>query len=262
MDKNKIRGGVLHPLRTIRKKQRDRMYELPGFRLIDLLNPYYIDRKTIYDFVQRAGGRYHGGDILDFGCGSRPYEKLFTCKTYTGCDIYVSGHPNDDKKADVYYDGHTLPFEAEHFDVILSTQVLEHVEDFEEIFGELVRVLKKNGILILTVPFCFEEHEKPYDFRRFTGFGIKKIFEENGIEVLELEKSTNYKTAVMYMQCMYRDNQYRKKHTLYRFIARYVSCVVNNLKFILWESKRRFHQKEDDDMGINFFIIGKKRGSS
>lgn len=259
MSKKKNQRGVFKALRALRKKQRERMYELPGFHLIDLLNPYYIDRKTIYDFVQRAGSLYSGGDVLDFGCGSKPYEKLFTYKTYTGCDIHVSGHPDNDKKADVYYDGHTIPFETERFDTILSTQVLEHVEELDEIFRELVRVLKKDGIMILTIPFCFEEHEKPYDFRRFTSFGIKRLFENNGIELLEIRKSTNYKTAIRYMNCMYYDNQYRKEQTLYHFIARYVCCVINNFMFAFLGTNKKHGKSEDDDMGINFFVIGKKR---
>lgn len=234
------------------------MYSLPGFQLIDLVNPYYIDRKTIYDFVQRVSSQYSGNSILDFGCGSKPYEELFKAETYIGCDVYISGHENDDKRADVYYDGRTIPFEAESFDIVLSTQVLEHVEEFDEIFHELIRVLKKDGVMILTVPFCFEEHEKPFDFRRFTGFGIRKLFTDNGMEILEMEKSTDYKTAIMYMKCMYRDNKYRKNKNLLNFIARHGCCIINNIKFVLLSTKRN-HLWEDDDMGLNYFVVGKKK---
>ena len=219
-------------LKEIRQKYINRMYELPGFQIVDLFNPYYIDRKTIYDFVKRVSKQYSGNMILDFGCGSKPYEKLFLHKTYIGCDIYISGHENNDKRADVYYDSHILPFEAESFDTILSTQVLEHVEEFDKIFQELIRVLKAGGVLILTVPFCFEEHEKPFDFRRFTSFGIRKLFEDNGIELLEIKKSTSYKTTIGYMRCMYYDNKFRKNKNLINFIERHVCCIINNIKFI------------------------------
>ena len=51
------------------------------------------------------------------------------------------------------------------------------------------RVLKPNGKIIVSVPFCYPEHEKPYDFRRFTTFGLKKSFESAGFEDLNLEKA-------------------------------------------------------------------------
>lgn len=246
-------------LKDFRRKQTKRMYEIPGFQLPDLFNPYYIDRKTIYDFIQQAAKQYSGDIVLDFGCGNKPYEKLFSCTTYIGCDVHVSGHPDNDKKADVYYEGHNLPFEAEYFDTVLSTQVLEHVEEFDEIFRELVRILKREGFLIITIPFCFEEHEKPYDFRRFTSFGIKKLFEDHGIELLDIKKSTNYKTTIMYMRCMYRDNIYRKKKNLFNFITRYVCCVINNFRFVFLRTNKSRNKREDDDMGINFFVIGRKK---
>ena len=94
----------------------------------------------------RKENMFGGGRLLDFGCGNKPYECLFQCEEYIGCDIYESGHNSNDKKVDVFYDGHTLPFNSESFDTILITQVLEHVQNFDEIFKELVRVLKKNGI--------------------------------------------------------------------------------------------------------------------
>lgn len=219
-----------------------------------MFNPYYIDRKTIYEFVVDAKGKYVRGGVLDFGCGNKPYECLFQCEEYIGCDIYESGHNSNDKKVDVFYDGHTLPFNSESFDTILITQVLEHVQNFDEIFKELVRVLKKNGIFIITVPFVGEEHEKPYDFRRFTSFGVKNFFDKYNIEILEIRKSTNYKNSIRFVKCMYSDNKYRQNKSLKNLLSRYLKCVTENLKFIL--------EREDvagkDDLGINIFAVGRK----
>lgn len=242
-------------LRWIRDIQKSRYFNLEGFKLIDLINPYYIDRKTIYDFIVTANRKYvRGGVILDFGCGSKPYEHLFQSEKYIGCDIFESGHGKDDKKADVFYDGHTLPFESGHFDVILTTQVLEHVQYFDQVFKELVRVLKKNGIFIATVPLAGEEHEKPYDFRRFTTFGINNLFDEYGIELLEIKKSTNYKNCIRFIQCMYSDNKYRKNKNFKNFVCRYLRCISENLKFVLQDAKT----DAEDDLGINLFVVGKK----
>ncbi len=55
------RDRMLKVVNTIREKQKNRAYKIPGFRLIDLFNPYYIDRKTIYDFIAQTGKNIGGG---------------------------------------------------------------------------------------------------------------------------------------------------------------------------------------------------------
>ena len=194
---------------------------------------------------------------MDFGCGNKPYEHLFICDKYIGVDVYESGHGNENKKVDIFYDGHVLPFDSERFDIILSTQVLEHVQYFDDVFAELVRVLKKNGIFIITVPLASEEHEKPYDFRRFTSFGIKSLFDRYNLELLELKRSTNYKESIRFIKCMYSDNRYRQHKCLKNFVCRYLRCVLENSQFILSYMNR--HTVIKDDLTLNFCIIAKKR---
>jgi SAM-dependent methyltransferase len=134
-----------------------------------LLNPYYIVRRGLYRGIER-GARFASGRVLDFGAGSAPYRDLFHCDEYLTVDIAAGGHPATRKVAAVLYDGHALPFPAEHFDFILCSEVLEHVFNLEEVLGELQRVLKPGGYLLVTVPFVWEEHERPYDFARYTSF--------------------------------------------------------------------------------------------
>ena len=57
------RDRMLKVINTIREKQKNRAYKKTGFRLIDLFNPYYIDRKTIYDFIAQTGKNIGGGVI-------------------------------------------------------------------------------------------------------------------------------------------------------------------------------------------------------
>ena len=244
-------------IRIIKEKQKERAFNLKGFKLIDLFNPYYIDRKTLYDFIYYVGRKYvRGGALLDFGCGRKPYENLFSCEEYVGCDILESGHNNNDKNADIFYDGHTLPLLSESFDFVLATQVLEHVQYFVEVFGELVRILKKGGIFIITVPFAAEEHEQPYDFRRFTSYGIKNLFSKYGIELLELRRSTNYKETIGFIKCMCSDNRYRQNKNFKNLIFRYFRCIFENLRFVL--EGMSYSAEIKDDLTLNFFVIGKK----
>jgi len=47
------------------------------------------------------------------------------------------------------------------------------------------------GLFLITVPFVWDEHEQPYDYARYSSFGLKHILSENGFEVIEHRKSNN-----------------------------------------------------------------------
>ena len=73
-----------------------------------------------------------------------------------------------------------LPFRSGSFDVVLATEVLEHVTDAEAAAEEIRRVLRPGGSLLATVPFIYPVHEAPYDFRRFTHHGLRSLVERHG----------------------------------------------------------------------------------
>ncbi len=126
--------------------------------------------------------------VVDLGCGLRPYEKYFHHAQYIGVDVEVSGRQAQDKRADIYYDGLTLPFEAQSLGGILCTQVLEHCADDTYLIQEMWRTLAPGGFLLVTVPFMWGEHEVPYDYRRFTSFGIQKKLIHQGFELVQYQK--------------------------------------------------------------------------
>lgn len=129
------------------------------------------------------------GKILDVGCGWKPYKKLFTFSEYIGIDVEQEGHPHDDEMIDVFYDGKRIPFENETFDSVVTTQVFEHIFTPNQFLSEINRVLKPGGKLILTVPFVWDEHEQPYDYARYSSFGLKHLLSENSFQVLEVRKT-------------------------------------------------------------------------
>ena len=141
--------------------------------------------------------------ILDFGCGENKYKKFFSEKNhFIGVDIKVSGRGLEKKKPDIFFDGISLPFENSEFDIVICTEVLEHVEDFENSLNEIHRVLKPGGKGIITMPFITAEHEIPYDFRRFTSYGIKREFEKFGFKVKKFEKILFGHAAIRQLLCI------------------------------------------------------------
>jgi SAM-dependent methyltransferase len=154
------------------------------------VNPAYIARSRLRRHIMRHSGTMTGR-MLDFGCGSKPYRELFAVSQYVGVDVTESGHPPERSAADVLYDGHTLPFPEAEFDCAFSSEVLEHVFNPDEILAELHRVIRPYGQLIITTPFVWGEHEQPFDYGRYTSFGMKHLLEKNGFEVVDMQRTTN-----------------------------------------------------------------------
>lgn len=168
-----------------------------------LINPFYIIRKGLYNAVRRIAPTIQGR-VLDFGCGSKPYEGDFSNATeYLGVDLRVFGHKDYDSKIDFYYDGKHLPFDDGVFDAVVSFEVFEHVFNLEDILSEVRRVTKPSGKLFFTIPFVWDEHEIPYDFGRYTSFGISDILKRNGYDNIQIIKTTNYYEAVSQLKIAY-----------------------------------------------------------
>ena len=168
-----------------------------------VISPVYIVRRGLYRNIKRLASKIQG-DVLDLGCGSRPYELLFTnARSYVGVDLKASGHSHETSKVDVFYDGKVLPFRDCDFDAVVCFEVFEHVFNIDEVLTEIRRVLKPGGKLLITMPFAWQEHEPPYDFARYTSYGIKHILAKNKLEVLDLIKTTTFFLAVCQLWIAY-----------------------------------------------------------
>ncbi len=154
----------------------DRDKTFPGrLQLRDLKNGRYITRKPIYDFIVKNDYLLKG-KLLDFGCGSSQYRAVFkSCNTYIGLDVNdkfgETFKPDDDV---IFYDGYDIPFESEIFDSVAAIEVLAHIEEDLHSLNEIKRVLKQGGLFLFTVPMTYPSMMEPYDFRRYTKFGIEK----------------------------------------------------------------------------------------
>lgn len=168
---------------------------------------------------------------MDFGCGQQPYRSIFKVDEYIGVDTKKSGHRNFYKRANVYYDGITIPFDDNYFDAALATQCFEHIYDVNHIVSEINRVLKPNGTLIITLPLCWEEHEIPYDFFRFTSYGIKAILIKNNFKIVSIKKLNSYKNAIRQVKINYYAYKQNKNQNLENWIKLKFITIWNNFMF-------------------------------
>jgi ubiquinone/menaquinone biosynthesis C-methylase UbiE len=113
-----------------------------------------------------------GSQVLEIGSGpSRggySAEAFFNHCEFTATDV----NPQFDRTV---VDVTNIPFQAGSFDVVLATNVLEHVWDYSRALEEIHRVLKPGGTVFVMVPFLFPLHDEPHDYWRFTRHALTRL---------------------------------------------------------------------------------------
>lgn len=145
---------------------------------------YLVQKELVKHVRGMVSGRVlplGAGTVLDIGCGNAPYGDLLPGWRRIGVNIDAT-----DASPEVVGDGTCLPFRDGCADAVLCTQVMEHVRDPFRLVGELVRVLKPGGVLILSGPMYWRLHEEPHDYWRFTRHGFLELARREGLEVLDL----------------------------------------------------------------------------
>lgn len=159
-------------------------------------NPFYLARKALWKEIRRLAPKLRGR-VLDVGCGTKPYRSLFTeVDRYEGMEIDTP-HNRQSKQADFFYEGSEFPLSSGTYDGVVCNQVLEHVFNPDQFLSEINRVLKQDGLVLLTIPFVWDEHEQPWDYARYSSFGLKSLLEKNGLVIVELRK-TNADARVLF----------------------------------------------------------------
>ncbi len=166
-----------------------------------------IETTTIRRFLQRAAGELPpGAMVLDAGAGRCQYRPLFRNQRYFAVDFARGEAAWDYSSLDIIGSLEALPFADASFDVVVCTQVLEHVPEPAETLRELRRVLRPGGKLLLTAPQAFGEHQEPYDYYRYTSFGLRHLLEKSGFRVESIEPRGGFFwfMSAMTILCYYR----------------------------------------------------------
>lgn len=161
------------------------------------------------------------GVLVDIGCGQKPYRTLFASHVsqHIGIDLEDSRHGMS--QVDVIGTAYNTNLPDAVCDVVLCTEVLEHLERPVDAVHEMNRILKPDGVLILTVPFIWPVHEQPRDFYRYSEYGLKFIFESANFEIVEIRPLTGYIVTFAQMTVYYLRRFHRGR------ILRTVGRLVN-----------------------------------
>jgi SAM-dependent methyltransferase len=137
-----------------------------------------ISRKGLYEFLQREFSSIRPNErVLTIGAGGEVHQLLAEYSREK--DFSVTSFDIDPKyQPDILGDICTFDFGDRNYDVVVLSEVLEHVHSPHLAIGNIHRLLNQGGRLILTVPFIFPIHERPHDYFRYTRYGLEFLLSE------------------------------------------------------------------------------------
>lgn len=204
--------------------------------------------------LSEAIEKYATGNVLDIGCGNKPYRHLFkNIDSYTGCDKYQ----NDSNTVDILCNATAIPLEDDAFETIICTQVIEHIADNKLLLKEAHRLLRKHGILILSGPLYWPVHGEPNDYFRFTKYGFVHLLEECGFSITEIKENGGaWATAG---QAFAHGLEFSSRRSVFfrafRFIYLNLRFISISNSFFLWMDKRDFNPNNP----INYVVVATKK---
>ncbi len=153
--------------------------------------PMNPSRVRLDAFIRSAAASLpEGARVLDAGAGDCRYRVHFSLANYESADFLRVDKPY--AHIDYVCSLESIPVEAQRYELVLLTQVMEHLPEPLAVLRELHRVLKPGGALWLTAPLFYPEHEAPYDFYRYTQFAYRHLLEQAGFDIERLDWLDGY----------------------------------------------------------------------
>lgn len=216
---------------------------------VSIFSPDKLIKDLQWDYLTSASSYAHG-ELLDVGCGNMPYKEIFLPRVSSYVGIDKNSHIADIKK-----DFLSAPIRSKSYDTVICTQVLEHTPEPQKFVTKINRVLKKNGILILTVPFTGYLHEVPHDYYRYTKFGLQYMLKKENFEILHIKAEGNWIASIGQETISYLEPTFNR--FLLKYPKRLLQLSILLLIKALSHLPERFTKSEYST--INYIVVAKKK---
>lgn len=218
--------------------------------------PYNWLIYNISDKWLESYSKYYKGTLVDLGCGEAPHKNYFLqyVDKYIGVDWTNTLH---NSKADIISDlNKEIKIEDDFADTIISLSVMEHLCEPQTFLNESYRILKKDGTIILGVPWMWRIHEAPHDYFRYTPYGLKYMFEKAGYKDIHIQPTSGFFT-MWFLKMNYFSLKWIKGSKIRRSFTRgfLIPFWYLSQKLAPWlDSKHRGWSLES----AGFFVVAKK----
>ena len=213
----------------------------------------------IYDISDKwleSYSKYYKGTLVDLGCGEAPHKNYFLqyVNKYIGVDWTNTLH---NSKADIISDlNKKIEIENDFADTIISLSVMEHLCEPQIFLNESYRILKKDGTIILGVPWMWWIHEAPHDYFRYTPYGLKYMFEKAGYKDIQVQPTTGF-FSMWFLKMNYFSLKWIKGSKIRRTFTKafLIPFWYSSQKLAPWlDNKHRGWSLES----TGFFVVAKK----
>lgn len=231
-----------------------------------ILHPQYFLKSYEHQAISVAK-KYAKGILVDIGCGRQPYRKdlLPHVGRYIGVD-----HPNVSKlyknksKPDILADATDIPIKSNYCNVALMISVLEHLPQPEKAVKEANRILTKGGYLVLITVQNYVLHDAPFDFFRYTRFGLRELLSSNKFRIITIKPLGSFPELIgqyFNVLLLYKVKALiiRKETRFLGYLALpfiYIICLISNL--VVFVAKIIFGENKNGTFAIYNLALAKK----
>jgi SAM-dependent methyltransferase len=193
-----------------------------------------------------------GGLVLDLGGNRIAKRGLFDIERYDLCVVYAN--LSAAKSPHVQAEAEHLPFKGEKFDAVVCSELLEHVLEPAAVLSEIHRVLRKDGTLLMCVPFLNRIHGDPYDYGRYTDYYWLRTLQGLGFSEIVIEKQGLFWSVLADMLRELAVVKAKQPHPQPAWLGRVFSYALGEGRRKAVEWDKRMASKENHS--LNGFTTG------
>ncbi|WP_266148188.1 class I SAM-dependent methyltransferase [Dyella halodurans] len=167
------------------------------------------------------------GRILDVGAADQWLRAWIKDQAkYIALDYPATGRDLYHARPEVFADAASIPFLDDSFDGVCCFEVMEHVPRPSVVFFEIFRVLKPGGRAWISMPFLYPLHDAPFDFQRYTEFGLRRDVERAGFEVITLQRSGHAIRTAGLLACLAVSGGVYERRGVLRIVLLPLAAVI------------------------------------
>ena len=218
------------------------------FKSLEIIFAYNRMRRERW-LIKQANIIPNGAKVLDVGAGGCPHREKFNhCEYLTQDFVQLSDSQIQTQdgygKIDYISDILDIPVPDSSFDVILCTEVIEHVPNPILAIKEFARILKSGGTLLITAPLQSGLHQEPFHFYGgYTKYWYEKFLTDNNFSELNIEANGSLYTTYFavsstvfrsFLEVIMGNKKLLQKLISFNFIVYLFSCFLDSQSNVLF----------------------------
>lgn len=217
-------------------------------------------RKSNFEFFKNELARFSDDStLIDLGAGQSDFLELVS--RFKRCAVDFYPYAGIDVVADFSKE---LPFIDGSVDIILLSNVLEHIQEPNEFLKECARILKNKGVILGSVPFLIAVHQLPYDFYRYTDINLNYIFRKLNFSDIQITPVVNFHALLfnvyaklftaLIQKTTFSENVFLQKACVF-----FLRILWKTVRIFLWAFQPIFEKAcPDPDMPLGYLFSAKK----